>query len=153
MGLAPLSTGAGQNRKAPCTIHPLLCGLSDRTARGRDNTSRVVWMSTRTPFQMTGRRTRWSRTSPGQQILPWIHTPLMQQEQDDSRPSTVGKRTQAQAAPVDRMPVGDIIYRGSNTPSCPAGKTRLVSNSSAPAVAISGRSSSVKWAVRHFHLL
>ena len=82
-----------------------------------------------------------------------MDTPLTQLESEDYQPRTVGKRTQAQAAPVDRMLVGDITYIGNGTPSRPAGKTRLTSNSPASAVAIAGDVLSVARAIRHFQLL
>ena len=84
---------------------------------------------------------------------PTMDTPLTQLEPDDYRPRTVWKRAKDQAAPVVRMLVGDTIYRGSNTPSRPTGKTRLASSSPASAMTIAGVSSSVERATRHLHLL
>ena len=81
-------------------------------------------------------------------------TPLTQLDPEDYQPRTVGKRSShAQAAPVDRMKVGDITFSGVHTPSRPVGKTRLASSSPASSVAIAGVTTSVERAVRHLQLL
>ena len=84
-----------------------------------------------------------------------LATPLTQLDPRDSQPRTVGKRScpSHQAAPVERLKVGDITFSGSHTPSRPGGKTRLVSSSPASAMAIGGGPTSEERALRHLRLL
>ena len=51
-------------------------------------------------------------SGPAMERDPTADIPLTQLEPDDYRPRTVGKREKDQAAPVGRMLVGDITYRG-----------------------------------------
>ena len=88
-----------------------------------------------------------------QQPHPAMAADPPQLELDEDQTRAVGKRSQAQAAPVDRTLMGDFTYGGSNTPSLPAGKTRLAANSPASIGAILGSSPKVDRAARHFHPL